>query len=146
MVENDIPLLISNQTMSRMKLVMDLNKKTIQFRGKVDSYHMTKTGHIVVNIKSDIKKSDTGIPAYQFFQQCDIRNQESHVFHNNPFEEPIRNHWNNRSENVSFSSENNRRVQNYQNYHYHNHNERRKFDRLKNHWQYSYNGERYGFQ
>ena len=54
LVENDIPLLISAESMIKMRLVIDLNNQKVQFMGKSDTYQLTKSGHIVISIKKKV--------------------------------------------------------------------------------------------
>ena len=44
LVENDIPLLISAESMIKMRLVIDLNNQKVQFMGKSDTYQLTNSG------------------------------------------------------------------------------------------------------
>ena len=79
LVENDIPLLISAESMIKMRLVIDLNNQKVQFMGKSDTYQLTNSGHIVISIK---KKSVLRSSLSQYSLRNVVKQRKSAPAHN----------------------------------------------------------------
>ena len=63
-VENDIPLLLSKQTMMKMGMVIDLQKMVVQIKDSknCDELESTDSGHILLQISRQCKDFTTAVP------------------------------------------------------------------------------------
>ena len=82
LVENDIPLLISAESMIKMRLVIDLNNQKVQFMGKSDTYQLTKSGHIVISIKKKSTQTVLRSSLSQYNQRNVVKQRKSAPAHN----------------------------------------------------------------